>query len=158
MIAGNDDRCFVVFWIVAGDPPVNRLFDDGNLVLIWAGNSWGLAPAFNAHRSILDIIVKVKVSHVHLPDVKRARSIAPFSTDRPVAKVVNFDFSIFEHNRFLIDKTEKKIHWVEMFMIEDVLLLKIILSQDDLFCSKKCSVLVVEILFLLVAGAIMGYP
>lgn len=158
MLAWNYLAWSVIFWAVTCNATVNWLFYNRNLILIWTRNSWFLTSGVYTHWCILNILVTVKVSDIHLPYIKWTRAVATLTNNGSKTKITYTYLSSLVGNWFLIDEREKKIHGVEMVMIKNIVFPSRILSQDNLLSSKKGAVLVIEVHFLLVANTWMGNP
>ena len=155
VLAGDDNISFIVFFLVAGDASVYGFLDDGDFILIGAGDPRSLTAGLYAHGGVLDVFIQVKVGHVHLPNVQRTRPIAPFAVDGSETKVVDFDFPALEGDGFLVDQRLQEIEGVEVVVVEDVALLQVILRHDNLLSAEKGTVLLVEVLLLLVANTVL---
>ncbi len=70
VVAGDRDSGRVVHALVAGDAPEDAFLQNGDGILIGAGDFAGLAPGFDAHSSVLDEGVFVQICDVHFPQVQ----------------------------------------------------------------------------------------
>lgn len=85
MLTRDDVTGFVIFSIITSDASVYRFFYNWNLVLIRARDTRFLASSVDAHSRVLNIIILMKISDVHFPDIKRTWSITSFTIDGPKA-------------------------------------------------------------------------
>jgi hypothetical protein len=73
VLAGNGDvGGFVLF---AGDTAEDGLLDDGDFVLVRAGNSAFLASGLDAHGCVLNFWILLQIADVHFPQIERALNL-----------------------------------------------------------------------------------
>lgn len=71
-------------------------------------------------------------------------SIASFSFDRPITKILDSYSLIVDLSRFFIDKIENKIHWVQIWFIEYIDLLSLILWVNKKY--NTCAIIICSVL------------
>ena len=155
MLARDGVVADLVVIIITGDPSEDALLDDGDLVLVGAGDAAGVAVGLghlDAHRSVHEVGIIGKGTHIHFPEVEGGGSVAALSTYRPVTETLNAKFSSFLHYALAVYEGEQEVETVEMFFGEDVLLCVLILGHDDLFGAEEGAKVLVKIHFLLVTG------
>ena len=73
MLAWNGDvGLFVLF---ASDSAEDGLLNDGNFVLVRAGDSAFLASGLDAHGCVLNFRVLLQITDVHFPQIERALNL-----------------------------------------------------------------------------------
>lgn len=169
MLTRNSLIGFGICLIVTCYPSKYRLFNNRDLVLIWARNTRLVRNRFNAKSSILHVLplaVLGKVVHVEFPEIQRTRPVASLLSNRLIAKRININILIIRHNAFLVDQTQQKIHPIEMLLIKNILFLHVILtnnlknylSHHYLFSPKKSSIMQIEIHLLLISLWFLADP
>lgn len=85
MLTRDDVTGFVIFSIITSDASVDRFFYNWNLVLVRARDTRFLASSVDTHSRVLNIIILMKISDVHFPDIKRTWPITSLTIDGPKA-------------------------------------------------------------------------
>lgn len=85
MLTWDDVTGLIIFSIITSDASVNRFFYNWNLVLVRARDTRFLASSVDTHSGVLNIIILMKISDVHFPDIKRTWSVTSLTIDRPKA-------------------------------------------------------------------------
>ena len=161
VLAGDCVVADLVVVIIAGDPSENAFLDDGDFVLVGAGDAAGVAVSLghlDAHGRVHEVGVICQGPHVHFPEVQRRGPVATLSAYRSVAETFNAKFPTILYYALSVYEGEQEVEAVEMFFGEDVQLCVLILGHDDLLGSEEGTKLLVKIHFLLVAGRVVTDP